>query len=206
MKILAVSNILVWFINLIFSLNQPEIRYDEPIIDSNYSFEEAVAGKDIPKEILNKLVLVQVEYYSFDKKLHQGQLVVNKNVENEIKEIFEFIKISKFPVNKVVPISRYGWSDEKSMKDNNTSSFNYRNVRGQKVLSAHSYGLAIDINPKQNPHVKGKLILPSDGRYDKSAPGTITKDSQLLKEFKKRGWQWGGAWRSSKDYQHFEKK
>ena len=29
---------------------------------------------------------------------------------------------------------------------------------------------------------------------------------RLVREFKIRGWSWGGDWRSVKDYQHFEKK
>jgi hypothetical protein len=66
--------------------------------------------------------------------------------------------------------------------------------------------MAIDINPLQNPHVKGKVVQPAAGKYDITAKGTIISDSQLVKEFIIRGWQWGGRWRSSKDYQHFEKK
>ena len=90
--------------------------------------------------------------------------------------------------------------------DNNTVAFNYRKVKGSKVLSAHSYGMAIDINPIQNPHIKGKVIQPPNAKYDPKVKGTILRDSEIVKEFIKRGWQWGGRWKSSKDYQHFEKK
>ena len=62
------------------------------------------------------------------------------------------------------------------------------------------------INPMQNPHVKGKTIQPSGAKYDTKTEGTILRDSRIVNELKKRGWQWGGRWRSSKDYQHFEKK
>ncbi len=176
------------------------------IVDCNYSFGEATSGKDIPESILKKLALIDVEYFSFDDKLHRGQIVVNKSVVKDIKEIFEFIKRTKFPINKVIPISKYNWSDDSSMSDNNTTAFNYRKVKGQKVLSAHSYGLAIDINPLQNPHIKGKKVNPPNAVYNIEVPGTIVKGSQLVKEFRKYGWTWGGYWKSSKDYQHFEKK
>lgn len=176
------------------------------IIDCNYSFDEATSGKDIPNSILKKLALIDVEYFSFDNKLHRGQVVVNKSVVKDIKEIFEFIKRTKFPINKVIPISKYNWSDKASMSDNNTSAFNYRKIKGQTVLSAHSYGLAIDINPLQNPHIKGKQVNPPNAVYDIKIPGTIVKGSQLVKEFQKYEWIWGGFWKSSKDYQHFEKK
>jgi hypothetical protein len=176
------------------------------ILDCNYTFEEAVKGIDIPNSILKQLTLIDVEYYSFDDRLHKGQLIINKKVVKDIEEIFSFIKKSKFPIAKVIPSIKYNWSDEASMNDNNTVAFNYRKVKGSKILSAHSYGMAIDINPLQNPHIKGKVIHPVSGKYDINMRGTIIRDSKLVKEFVKRNWQWGGRWKSSKDYQHFEKK
>jgi hypothetical protein len=178
----------------------------EIIIDCNYSFAEAIQGIEIPKSIINQLTLVDVEYYSFDDRLHRGQIVINKKAVEDIKEIFDFIKTSRFPIAKVIPIVKYNWDDETSMNENNTTAFNYRKVKGSKVLSSHSSGMAIDINPLRNPHIKGGVVNPSKGKYDINVPGTILRDSKLVKEFLKRGWQWGGRWRSSKDYQHFEKK
>lgn len=191
--------------------SQPEQQGDiqietKIIIDCNYTFEQAVEGIEIPSSIINELTLADVEYYSFDDKLHRGQVVVNKKAETDIIAIFSLIKELKFPIAKVIPAVKYNWDDEASMNDNNTVAFNYRKVKGSKVLSAHSYGMAIDINPLQNPHIKGKVIHPQLGRYDPKVKGTILRDSKLVNEFLKRGWQWGGRWKSSKDYQHFEKK
>ena len=176
------------------------------VIDSNVDFEEAVNGLSIPKSVLENLRIVDVYYYGFDDKLHKGQLVVHKDVVLNIIEIFEFIRESRFPIDKVVPISKYGWSDEKSMQENNTSAFNYRFISGTRVISNHASGLAIDINPRFNPYVKTGNNLPVNCVYDTTKAGTISSGSQLVKEFKKRGWQWGGDWKSLKDYQHFEKK
>jgi hypothetical protein len=162
-----VANVLIIFI-LIFRTQSSShdlcIRYqksDKVIIDCNYTFDEAVSGLEIPKSILQNLAIENVEYFSFDGKIHKGQVVVNKTVVKDIKEIFEFIKKTKFPINKVIPIVNYKWSDEASMNDNNTSAFNYRKVKGQKVLSPHANGLAIDINPMQNPLVKKKETHPN---------------------------------------------
>ena len=202
----------ILLIALLFTSKSPsdfarELQDDqEIIIDCNYTLEEAISGVEIPAWIKKNLVLLDVEYYSFDEKLHKGQLVLHKRAERDIKEIFEIIRSIKFPVNKVIPVVKYNWSDEASMNDNNTSSFNYRKVKGQKLLSAHSYGLAIDINPLQNPHIKRNTVQPLTGKYDIKSEGTILKTSRVVQEFRKRGWQWGGSWRSSKDYQHFEKK
>ncbi|HEX9251533.1 MAG TPA: hypothetical protein VF870_04790, partial [Ignavibacteriaceae bacterium] len=63
----------------------------EIVKDCNYTFEEAVTGIEIPESIINQLTLVDVEYYSFDEKLHRGQLVINKKATKDIIEIFQFI-------------------------------------------------------------------------------------------------------------------
>jgi hypothetical protein len=91
------------------------------------------------------------------------------------------------------------------MKDNNTSGFNYRFISGSKILSKHASGLAIDINPKQNPYIKNGTTTPDGSIYEIDSIGTLTEDSRIVKEFKKRGWTWGGDWKSLKDYQHFQK-
>ncbi len=176
------------------------------VIDSDIDFEQAVSGKNIPQSIMENLRLVDVYYFGFDEKLHKGQLVVHKEVVLDIIEIFEFIRETRFPIGKVIPISKYDWSDEKSMVDNNSSAFNYRYISGTRVISNHASGLAIDINPGLNPYIKNGSSLPANCVYDTTKAGTILVDSDLVKEFKKKGWQWGGEWISLKDYQHFEKK
>lgn len=179
--------------------------YKKIIIDSDYTLEEALQGITIPAPIKNKLDLVTVNYYGYDGLLHQGQMIVDKAIAEEIREIFKLIEDIKFPVEKVVPISEYNWSDDKSMRENNTSSFNYRFVSGSKILSMHAKGMAIDINPKQNPYVKNGKSSPAGSHYEINTMGTIGPESQLVNAFKLRGWTWGGDWKSIKDYQHFEK-
>ena len=111
----------------------------------------------------------------------------------------------KFPIKKVVPINYYHWSDEASMRDNNTSVFNYRVISGTWTFSTHSLGRAIDINPFLNPQIKNGKVSPERAIYNKYARGTITSSSWLTHEFYKRGWRWGGNWKFMQDYQHFER-
>lgn len=180
--------------------------YQEGIlIDSDYSLAEIFVQKIIPEHVKKELRLISVEYFSFEAKLHRGQILIHKDLVKDIIEIFEIIKVQRFPIAKVIPINNYDWSDDLSTSDNNTSAFNYRYVKGTKKLSAHSYGRAIDINPVQNPHIKNNNLRSSKQRYNTNAEGTIISSSFLVKEFIKRGWKWGGNWKSSKDYQHFEK-
>jgi len=182
-----------------------ESNLNSLIIDSDMEFEEAVAGKNIPRNILINLELVNVYYYGFDGNLRKGQLVVHKDAVQDVEEIFDFIRETKFPLDKVVPLSAYNWSDEKSMKDNNSSAFNYRFISGTRIISKHATGLAIDINPMLNPYIKNEVCTPAGSSYDTTKAGTLKADSPLVLEFKKRGWKWGGDWKNLKDYQHFEK-
>ncbi len=178
---------------------------DEIIIDSHYTIDEIFFSKKIPLKIRRDLKLISVEYFSFDDKLHQGQILIHKELASDLIEIFTKIKEKKFPIGKVIPINKYNWSDEESMDANNTSAFNYRYVKGTGKLSSHALGRAIDINPKQNPQIKGGKTYPANSVYNVKADGTITSNSFLVKEFLKHGWKWGGYWKRTKDYQHFEK-
>ena len=182
-----------------------------PIIDSDISLFEALR-KDSPPEFRKKQRLVDVLYYSFDGKIHKGQLVIDERLISDIQEVFRVALENRFPIMSVIPISHKRffkdgkWNDdEQSMLSNNTSAFNYRKVTGGKTLSKHAYGFAIDINPVQNPYIKGSIVLPPDAVYDIRKPGTLTYDSVVVKTFICLGWTWGGNWKSLKDYQHFEK-
>lgn len=202
----------VFLIPLLFILTLPTSRGnhnlfydDEIIIDSDYIFEEIFSNSKIPEKIRKNLKLISVEYFSFDDKLHRGQILIHKDLASDIIEIFKTIKEKKFPVNKVIPINKYNWSDENSMSDKNTSAFNFRYVKGTTKLSSHALGRAIDINPKLNPQIKNGKYFPANSVYDINVSGTIAGNTFLVKEFTKRGWKWGGFWRRNKDYQHFEK-
>ena len=186
-------------------ITEPE-KGPDLIIDASFSFEEAVAGIDIPQEILEDLVLIEVRYLGFDSLLHQGQLIIASSLAREAEEIFKELLAIGFPIERVVPISAYGWCDSLSMAHNNSSCFNYRNIRGTGLLSDHALGRAIDINPMQNPHFTKRFgVLPPGATYDVNAKGTFSHNSEAVKIFRNSGWRWGGRWWEYKDYQHFYK-
>jgi hypothetical protein len=176
------------------------------IVHSNMTFEQAIEGTKAPQEVINNLILLDVEYYNFDGNLCKGQLVIHKDLKEDVKQAFEIILETKFPLEKCIPIVKYDWDDNASMADNNTSAFNYRFIAGTKRLSNHSYGRAIDFNPFINPAVynNGK-ISPKGAKYDPKAKGSIRGEDRLTKHFKSNGWRWGGDWTSLKDWQHFDK-
>lgn len=110
-------------------------------------------------------------------------------------------------------VDDFGGSDDRSMEANNTSAFNCRKVAFGTALSAHATGIAIDLNPVENPYVRKGIVLPPSGK-DFASPearrasdtvGLITADGPVVKIFEKRKWVWGGKWRTLKDYQHFSR-
>jgi hypothetical protein len=182
-----------------------------PIIDSDITLAEALR-KWAPTEFKGKQRIIDVLYYSFDGKIHKGQLVLDYRLERDIREVFRVALETRFPIKSVIPIShdrfyRNGsWnSDDQSMLSNNSSAFNYRTATRSKKLSMHAYGYAIDINPVQNPYIKKGVVLPPGAVYDPRRLGTLTYNCPIVKTFKSLGWTWGGDWKSLKDYQHFEK-
>jgi poly-gamma-glutamate synthesis protein (capsule biosynthesis protein) len=105
------------------------------------------------------------------------------------------------------PVDAYGSDDERSMAADNTSAFNCRRVAGSSSWSEHARGLAIDINPLENPEIRGGRVLPPAGAAftDRSRwrRGMIHSEDAVVRAFAAIGWRWGGYWRSPKDYQHF---
>ncbi|MGN0903076.1 MAG: M15 family metallopeptidase, partial [Succinivibrio sp.] len=115
-------------------------------------------------------------------------------------------------IEKVRLVDEYNADDELSMRDNNSSSFNFRFISHTKKVSKHGLGLAVDINTLYNPYVKevrGKLVIePSTATLytDRSLdfPYKIDESDLAYKLFTEYGFEWGGHWKSCKDYQHFE--
>jgi hypothetical protein len=165
------------------------------------------AGCPVSPEDLRQLTL---SYWNFEEKPATGILIVNREVAQEVVQIFHDLFNHGFLIEKMFPVEEYNANDDASMAANNTSAFNCRDVTGQPgKFSNHSWGRAIDINPLTNPYIKGEKVLPPEGRRyvdrTQAFPGSILEDSFIVKRFAESGWQWGGSWSSPKDYQHFEK-
>ncbi len=173
---------------------------------SSLTLEETLEGvpPECPAWILENLVLVDCLYWGFDGSLHEGCLVADARVARDLRCVFLLMLLIHFPLESVAPVSLYGWDDSESMRRNNTSVFNYRTVPGTGNLSRHAFGLAIDINPLQNPYQSGSLVLPAGAVHDASAPGTLFDGHPVVELFRALGWRWGGDWQES-DYQHFDK-
>ena len=157
---------------------------------------------------MSQLRAVFVPYYGFDKQIHQGELIVNQSIAQSVLQLFNTLASMHFPIRQIQPMENFNGDDELSMEADNTSAFNCRTIKGSDKYSWHAYGLAIDINPKENPSVNLTTgeVDPKNAVYSrgKNPPmGTITQS--IVNLFAKSGWNWGGNWHAVKDYQHFEK-
>lgn len=181
-----------------------------PEIYKNMDTSTWPAGYPVP---INGLAYLKLLYWGFDDKEHVGGLIVNKELAKDVLEIFLELYKNKFPIEQMRPMYEFKNNDDASMEANNSSAFNCREVTGQSgIFSQHSYGRAIDINPRINPYVKESknLVLPESGRefVDRNKPerGKITRESLIFTLFTTRGWDWGGNWKDLQDFQHFEKR
>jgi hypothetical protein len=181
------------------------IVQDSIVIDSNYSFDEAIKGTQAPIEIIRQLKLITVHYYSTDHRIHQGQVLTNIKIADRLELLFQFMLNDKFPVAHAIPVVKYDWDDDASMEANNTYSFCYRDIS----FSKHALGMAIDINPYFNPvrwkeGYENHEDKPEGAHFDPAVPGTFYKGNAVVREFKKSGFYWGHNFSKKHDDHHFE--
>ncbi len=163
----------------------------------------------LPREDLRYL---HVLHKDINGDVHEGEIIVNVHIAEDVLEIFKQLYENDYPIEKIRLVDEYGADDDKSMEDNNSSGFNYRTVPGSTTMSKHSLGLAIDINTRYNPYVRYKngqsIITPENGiEYadrDAEFDYKIEKGDLCYNLFIEHGFEWGGEWKNSKDYQHFD--
>lgn len=167
-----------------------------------------------------KNCIVPIENLRYLKVLHknlngetcEGEIICNVYIADALLEIFKTLYTADYPIEKIRLVDEYDADDELSMRDNNSSCFNFRFISHTKNISKHGLGLAVDINPLYNPYIKtvdGKKILePATAENyldrEKNFPYKITDEDLCYKIFIEHGFEWGGNWTHCKDYQHFE--
>ena len=186
----------------------------QPIPDSVF---QRMQGRSWPEGCTIRradLRYLRLSHYDAEKRQHVGEMVCNKAIADDLIEIFKELYRQKYPIQRIRLIDDYDASDERSMRDNNSSCFCYRRISGTTKLSKHAQGMAVDINTLYNPYVRtGKngrrIVEPATAtKYvdrRKSFPYKIVKGDLLHRLFLQHGFKWGGSWRTMKDWQHFEK-
>lgn len=186
----------------------------EPLSDAVFKRMNGKSFKDNKYIRRGDLRYLRLLHYDGKGRIVTGEMVCNKAIASDLVDIFRKLYDARYPIERMVLIDDYGADDETSMRANNSSCFCFRNVSGSGRLSRHSMGMAVDINPLYNPQYRksrsGKVtVSPSTatryvdrrGKY----PYKIVRGDLLYRLFTSHGFRWGGAWKSTKDYQHFEK-
>ena len=149
-----------------------------------------------------------------DGRTYVGEMVVNKRIAEDILSIFLQLYQAKYPIERMRLIDHWDANDERAMRDNNSSCFNFRFVSHTHTVSKHGKGMAVDINTLYNPYHKrlknGKEVTePVTGKAylnrKLSHPYMIQRGDLCYRLFIQKGFRWGGDWKNSKDYQHFER-
>jgi hypothetical protein len=162
-----------------------------------------------------------MSHLDFKGQTVQGEIVVHKEVADEVVQIFKALYEAGYPIRQMRLVSDFGGSDWQSIEADNTSAFNCRKATGSRKWSKHSYGKAIDINPIENPYIarngrngrNGRIAHKASQQYRKRVHrvdsyadrAVLLRGDRAVKLFKSYGWKWGGEWRYVKDYQHFSK-
>ncbi|GAA0496580.1 hypothetical protein Ade02nite_16930 [Paractinoplanes deccanensis] len=147
---------------------------------------------------------VWVSYIDFQGAHHDGSIVVRVDAARRVREIFRTLYNWRFRIMGMAPM-RVNAPAQTNMATV-TAGYSCRNVGGTKIWSEHASGTAIDINPLQNPMIRGASISPA------GSAAYLNRDRYLIgmlhpggaaRAFLWSGYHWGGYWRSLKDYMHF---
>jgi hypothetical protein len=160
---------------------------------------------------LDDLAYLTVTFWGFDGRPHTGEIVIHRRVAKDIVGVFARLYDVRFPIEGMRIITAAEIAAPPTGDGNNTAAFTCRVSLGaqkrQKQWSAHAYGLAVDLNPFQNPYWHGSLVLPelafayTDRNWVR--PGMIRPGDVVTRAFAEIGWTWGGTWQSRLDYMHF---
>ena len=204
------------FIAMVFSsacYAQDNNFYAAEIDDVIFARIKGKSYKDDCTVPLSDLRYLHVIHIGFDGEPHEGELICNASIAADLLDIFQKLYEAGYQIEKIRLVDEYNADDEASMRDNNSSCFNFRFISHTTKVSKHGLGLAVDINTLYNPYIKtvdGKThIEPATaGEYvdrTKDFPHKIDENDLCYKLFTLHGFEWGGNWKSVKDYQHFEK-
>lgn len=151
------------------------------------------------------LAYLELDHVGFDG-VARGELVVAAAIAGRVAALFRRLWQLGFPIRQLRLVDDYGASDDASMAADNSSAFNFRVVAGTQLLSQHALGLAIDLNPVENPWRLPDRILPPAGAAfaDRRAirPGMIVRPGPVVAALDGLGWEWGGDWIHARDDHH----
>jgi hypothetical protein len=163
---------------------------------------------------LSSLRLLEVTAWGWDDRPYTGQLVVHRDAAAPLGKVFRQLYRLKFPIRHMRLGHMYGPKRAYPADGDVTGSFRCRQSVPSPCVggsasgrwSNHAYGLAIDVNPVENPYVGCGAVRDRRSRpyLDRSRlrKGMVTR--AVVRAFASIGWGWGGSWSGdTKDWMHF---
>ncbi|MEZ4367027.1 MAG: M15 family metallopeptidase [Kofleriaceae bacterium] len=183
------------------------VGHAQPVPPTVRARMEGCSWKDEPAcPRFDELRYLEVDHLGFDGAVRRGELVVAAVVAPAALALMRRLFELGFPIRSLRLVDDFGADDDASMAADNGSAFNYRLVAGTQVLSMHGRGLAIDLNPVENPWVVGERVVPAAGTayLDRTdvRPGMIVRPGPVVAALRELDWEWGGDWRHARDYHH----
>jgi hypothetical protein len=163
---------------------------------------------------VSDLRVLTASYRDFHGHTRTGQLVVNRTAARPLARVLRRLYAMHFPIRHMTLAGIYGPRRDQPADGDVTASFECRQAAASPCVgrvrtgswSMHAYGLAVDVNPGENPYVGcGQSMDPSLRRYRVRThlyKGMVS--ARVVRAFAGVGWGWGGSWAgSTKDYMHF---
>ncbi len=179
-----------------------------------------------------QLRYLTMSFRGFDARAHTGEMLVNADAAQTVVGVFKRLYAAGFPIEEMRITAEPELRLPPTGDGNNTNSFVCRQTPGQAgsdqtqpgqtqpgqtqpgqtqpgqtQWSAHAYGLAVDLNPFNNPSVTGDLVVPElASSYldrDWARSGMALDGGVAVTAFESAGWKWGGRWAAPVDFMHF---
>ncbi|MGH3550077.1 MAG: M15 family metallopeptidase [Pseudonocardiaceae bacterium] len=159
-----------------------------------------------------QLRYLTMSFRGFDARAHTGEMLVNADAAQTVVGVFKRLFAAGFPIEEMRITTEAELKLPPTGDGNNTNAFVCHQTPGQTdssqtQWSAHAYGLAVDLNPFNNPYVKGNLVVPelasSYLNRDWVRSGMVLDGGVAVTAFESAGWKWGGRWSAPVDFMHF---
>jgi hypothetical protein len=154
-----------------------------------------------------QLRYLTMAFRGFDARAHTGEMLVNADVAQAVVGVFKRLYAAGFPIEEMRITTEAELRLPPTGDGNNTNAFVCHQTPGQTQWLANAYGLAIDLNPFNNPSVKGDLVLPelasSYLNRGWARSGMVLDGGVVVTAFESAGWKWGGRWVAPVDFMHF---
>ncbi|WP_433830069.1 M15 family metallopeptidase [Actinoplanes sp. CA-015351] len=179
----------------------PEFRTRTEVVSEKEANGSVGRKCPVPVEELRR---IWVRYIDFQGKVHNGSLIMHGSLVAQTQRSFAQLYRWRFPIMVMQPasVNMPGLTDRSVL----TGGYECRFVAGTTKWSQHSYGRAVDVNPRQNPMIRGDYLDPPNTEKwlarENYWPGMV-HEGGAVEAFTGNGFAWGGRWKSLKDYMHF---